>query len=44
VKVLRYEQGQVIVSEGLSEGDRSVLRVEKLQPPGHHPITFGQPF
>ncbi len=26
VKVLRYEQGQVLVSEGLSEGDQVVSR------------------
>lgn len=34
VKVLRYEQGQVIVSEGLSEGDRVVSRGLQFLYPG----------
>ncbi|ALD96794.1 MULTISPECIES: efflux RND transporter periplasmic adaptor subunit [Pseudomonas] len=34
VKVLRYEQGQVIVSEGLSEGDRIVSRGLQFLYPG----------
>ncbi|EPN55441.1 RND family efflux transporter MFP subunit, partial [Pseudomonas syringae pv. actinidiae ICMP 19096] len=34
VKVLRYEQGQVIVSEGLNEGDRVVSRGLQFLYPG----------
>ncbi|EGH10010.1 RND family efflux transporter MFP subunit [Pseudomonas amygdali pv. morsprunorum str. M302280] len=34
VKVLRYEQGQVIVSEGLNEGDRVVSRGLQFLHPG----------
>ncbi|RML82563.1 putative RND efflux membrane fusion protein [Pseudomonas savastanoi] len=34
VNVLRYEQGQVIVSEGLSEGDRVVSRGLQFLYPG----------
>ncbi|KAA8697386.1 efflux RND transporter periplasmic adaptor subunit [Pseudomonas caricapapayae] len=36
VNVLRYEQGQVIVSEGLSEGDRVVSRGLQFLYPGQH--------
>ncbi|MCI3946145.1 efflux transporter, RND family, MFP subunit [Pseudomonas syringae] len=34
VTVLRYEQGQVVVSEGLSEGDRVVSRGQQFLYPG----------
>ncbi|WP_054990539.1 efflux RND transporter periplasmic adaptor subunit [Pseudomonas coronafaciens] len=34
VKVLRYEQGQVVISEGLSEGDRVVSRGLQFLYPG----------
>ncbi|RMR38196.1 Efflux transporter, RND family, MFP subunit [Pseudomonas syringae pv. coriandricola] len=42
VKVLRYEQGQVIVSEGLNEGDRVVSRGLQFLYPGQQVEVAGQ--